>query len=192
MISRLGLVLGAGVLALLTAGPAAADDTVYNGMTKQALEQLLQANGKAASEVDGGLIRIEEGPLLMLAQCPANENGTCYELEVLRNFSNVRPTADVVNKWNYTTKVPEASVADDGSLHMEMWLTTIGITDKAVVDTITWFEGAWSSDDSLKFWGPYMTPGTGGNNMTSSSPTEGTAIGDPIGDAGLITPAQPK
>ncbi len=178
-------------LALLQAAPAGADDdnTVYNGMTRDALKAILAQGGKETSDIAGGPISIKEGPVLVLAQCPQEGHGTCYELEVVRNFSNVKPTTDVVSKWNYTNKVPEASVADNGDLHMEMWLTTVGITGKAVLDTITWFEGAWSTPDALKFWTPYMTPGTGGSTMAPPASSTDEMPGDnPIGPGELATP----
>ncbi|MFZ1988444.1 MAG: hypothetical protein WAW96_01615 [Alphaproteobacteria bacterium] len=140
---------------------------IYNGLTMAQLKAIFTAAGKEiSSEVPdssgrGGILRMKDGPLISLTQCPENENGPCYEIEISRTFSNVRPTADAVNQWNYSTKVPEASVGSDGNLHMEFWVTTVGMTDQLLLDSIGWFEGAWQDPDGQQFWRPYMTSGTG-------------------------------
>ena len=142
---------------------SASGATIYNGLTMAQLKAVFAAAGKAiASEQPdssghGGLLRLKDGPLLALTQCPENENGTCYEIEISRTFSNVKPTTDAINQWNSATKIPEASVGSDGTLHMEFWVTGVGLTDQLLLDSIGWFEGAWQDPDGQQFWQPYMT-----------------------------------
>lgn len=125
------------------------------------LKAIFTAAGKTATEVQDGYLRLDNGPMVQLTQCPQNENGTCYEIQIFRTFSNVKPTLQAVNKWNYSTKVPEASVDDSGNLHLEFWVTTVGMTDQLLIDSVGWFEGSWQEPDGQQFWQPYVTNSPG-------------------------------
>jgi Putative bacterial sensory transduction regulator len=138
----------------------AAHATDYNGLTMAQLKSIFTAAGQTVTDVQPGFIRITDGPIIQLTQCPATDNGKCYEIQVTRTFSNVKPTLQAVNQWNYNTKIPEASVDPDGDLHLEFWVTTVGMSDQLLLDSITWFEGAWQDPDAQNFWQPYTTPGT--------------------------------
>lgn len=130
--------------------------TIYDGLTIAQLKSILTASGKTFTDEGNGELRINDGPKLELTQCPKDENGVCYEIEIFRTFNNVKPTLDAVNKWNLTMKVPEASVTDDGELHMELLVTCTGLTQQLLKDTIGWFEKAWSDDSAHEFWNPYI------------------------------------
>ncbi|HXZ67986.1 MAG TPA: hypothetical protein VEH07_05305 [Alphaproteobacteria bacterium] len=151
---------------LVTAGLAFASQaqaTVYNGLTMAQLKSIFAAGGKTATEIQTGYLRLQDGPVVQLTQCPANDPvpGNCYEIQIFRTFSNVKPTLQAVNQWNFNTKIPEASVDSSGNLHMEFWVTTVGMTDQLLLDSIGWFEGAWQDPDGQQFWQPYMTSGAG-------------------------------
>ena len=147
-----GLVSGA-----VAFGATAANATVYNGLTMAQLKAIFTAAGKSVSEVQPGILRLSQGPLVQLTQCPSNENGTCYEIEIERTFANVKPTLQAVNQWNYNSKIPEASVDSSGNLHFEFWVTTVGMTEQLLLDSIGWFEGAWQDPEGQQFWQPYMS-----------------------------------
>ena len=74
----------------------------------------------------------------------------------------MKPTLEAVNKWNFDSKIPEASIDTDGFLHMELWVTTVGMTEQLLVDSIGWFEGALS--EGTQYWQPYMTNSEGPNS----------------------------
>ena len=146
-----------------TATQSATGATIYNGLTFAQLKAIFAAAQKPvfSEEPDssgrGGSLRLNNGPLVSLTQCPEEDNGACYEIQIARTFSDVKPTTDAVNRWNFSTKVPEASVGADGTLHMEFWVTTVGLTDQLLLDSVGWFEGAWQQPESQEFWKPYMT-----------------------------------
>ena len=153
--------LDAGLVSAGLAFGSQAHATVYNGLTMPQLKAIFAASGKTATEIQTGYLRLQDGPIVQLTQCPANENGTCYEIQIERTFSNVKPTLQAVNQWNLNTKIPEASVDSSGNLHMEFWVTTVGMTEQLLLDSIGWFEGAWQDPDGQQFWQPYMTSGAG-------------------------------
>ena len=148
--------LAAGLLTGGLAFASQAEATVYNGMTMPQLKAIFTAGGKTTTDLQSGFIRVQDGPIIQLTQCPANENGTCYEIQIFRTFSNVKPTLQAVNQWNYNSKVPEASVDDSGNLHMEFWVTTVGLTEQLLLYSVGWFEGAINDPDGQQFWQPYM------------------------------------
>lgn len=147
--------LGAAIC-LGLASPAAAG--TYKGLTMAELKGIFAANGKATTDVTSDTIRVTDGPLVLLTQCPEDET-KCYEIQIYRDYSNVHPTADAVNEWNASTSIPEASVDSDKDLHMEYWVSAIGLTDEGLMDDVEWFEGALNQDDTLEFWSPYMDKG---------------------------------
>jgi len=149
--------LGSSLVAAGLACAAPAHATVYNGLTMDQLKAIFAAAGKSVTEIQPGFLRAADGPIIQLTQCPPDEKGTCYEIQIARTFSNVKPTLQAVNQWNVNTKIPEASVDDSGHLHMEFWVTTVGMTEQLLLDSIGWFEGSWQDPDAQQFWQPYMT-----------------------------------
>ena len=129
---------------------------VYNGLTLDQMKSIITSAGASTSDLGDNTVRIADGPLVQLTQCPPEEKGVCYEIQIERTFSNVKPPLDAVNKWNSDTKIPEASIDDNGHLHLEFWVTTVGITAPLLIDSIGWFEGAWQDESSQQFWAPYM------------------------------------
>jgi hypothetical protein len=150
--------LAGAALCLALAPPAQA--ATHNGLTMDELKAVFEAKGQATSDIDDTTIRITDGPLLTLDDCAADGEKKCSEIKISRNYSNVHPTVEAINKWNWTTKIPEASIGtdpgDDKTLHVEMWVTAVGITDEALTDTVDWFETAVSGDDTIDFWKPYF------------------------------------
>jgi hypothetical protein len=148
---------GAALCAAL-ASPAQA--ATHNGLTMAELKAVFAANGKETSDIDDATIRITDGPLVSLSDCATDGEKTCSEIEISRNYSNVHPTVEALNKWNWTTKIPEASIStdpgDDKDLHMEMWVSATGLTDEGLLDTVDWFEKAVGEDDTIDFWQPYF------------------------------------
>ena len=65
-----------------TPEPAAAAQTVYNGLTMDQLKALLTGHGAQITEVQPGFLRIEGGPIVMLTQC---EQAICYEISIGRS-----------------------------------------------------------------------------------------------------------
>ena len=154
--------LMAGLIAVSLMATSQAWATVYNGITMAQLKAIFAAKNKATTEIQDGYLRLQDGPIIQLTQCPPNENGMCYEIQIFRTFSNVKPTLQAVNQWNLNTKIPEASVDDSGNLHLEFWVTTVGMTEDLLMDSIGWFEGSWQEPDGQQFWQPYVksTPGS--------------------------------
>ena len=156
MDARMRVSLFAGVmLACTVAAQSAHAADIYNGLTLAQLKTIFVSAGKTISESGSDYIRLSDGPLVQLADCPDDKNGVCYEVEFSRTFNNEKPTFEAVNKWNLTTKIPEASVNGNGELHFEMWVTAVGVTDQLLLDTATWFDKSWSGDSELEFWKPY-------------------------------------
>jgi hypothetical protein len=153
--------LAAGLLSAGLLAASQAEATVYNGLTMPQLKAIFAAAGVTTSDIQSGYIRLQNGPVVQLTQCPPDEKGLCYEIQIERTFSNVKPTLQAVNQWNQATKIPEASVDDTGYLHLEFWVTTVGMTDQLLIDSVGWFENAWQEPDGQQFWQPYMSSGSG-------------------------------
>ena len=98
-------------------------------------------------------ILTHDGLIIQLSNCNPTITPTCVEIQFSRTFGNVRPTLEAVNRWNSEKKIPEASVTSDGVLHMEMWLSTFGLTDTNFFSSIVWFESSWPDE---VFWKPYI------------------------------------
>ncbi len=143
------------------AGPAlaggAATGDIYAGLTIDQFKAILTADGKTFTDEGSGDLRIKDGPLVSLTQCPKEDNGNCWEIEVSHTYDNVEPTLDAVNTWNGDYKIPEASVDKDGDLHVGFWLTAKGVTAAAISDAIGGFESAAASDETVKYWTPFLT-----------------------------------
>ena len=122
----------------------------YRGITMEQLRSLLDAQGISHRMADTDYITTGTGLNIWLTKC--NSVNVCGEIRLSRTFRDVRPTLEAVNRWNWTKRVPEASVTDDGKLHMEMWLSATGMTDTIFYDTAAWFENAWRNES---FWAPY-------------------------------------
>jgi hypothetical protein len=150
----------AGAVAAVIGLASPAHATVYNGMTYTQLKTVLTNAGASVTDIGANKLRITDGPMVELTQCPPEENGTCYEIQISRNFKGVHPTLAAVNTWNNKEKLATASVDDSGGLSLDYWLTTVGLTDELLADSIGWFEGLWQSDEAQDYWAPFVTPGT--------------------------------
>jgi hypothetical protein len=155
-------IAGIGIAVPVMAASTAPDVTkaqVYNGLTLDQFKGVLTAANASLTDLGQGFFRIKDGPVVQLTQCPTDANGVCYEVQISRTFSNVKPTLDAVNKWNYNYKVPRASIDDGGRLHLDFWVSAVGITPPLLVDSISWFEGAWQDDQAQQFWQPFVVSG---------------------------------
>ena len=140
--------LAAGVIFTASAAQAAN----YNRMTAGELAAVFRAGGYSVGAVNAqGIMEVGQS-FVWITDC--NSEGRCSEINFFNNFRDVHPTLQAVNEWNNTKKLPEASVNTDGTLHMEIWLSAIGMTDANLIDSFSWFE-RYSA--VLDFWKPYMT-----------------------------------
>ncbi|MFZ1988443.1 MAG: hypothetical protein WAW96_01610 [Alphaproteobacteria bacterium] len=148
---------------LVTAGFAFAshaEAVVYDGMTQAQVEAALTSGGKTFKKIDTNIWALEQGRHLILTSCPDRSNATCYEIYIIDKFSNVRPTLQGVNKWNSDSRAPEASVSDQGFLELTMFVSTVGITEKLLLDTLMWLDTAEQLESFNSFWRPYLvSPG---------------------------------
>jgi hypothetical protein len=156
MIVRVGVWLAFACVGLAAPMPAVADETVYSGITQQQLDSLLKGRN-IASLRDGDLIVLDTGLMILATDC-VGEAKRCNEIRFSRAFANVRPPLEAVNEWNRSYKIPEAAIDGEGRLHLEMWLSAIGMTGTIFFDTLTWFEGAWETDN---YWRKFAKPETG-------------------------------
>lgn len=162
MANRLAALLCASFIMFGGIGSAlAADSQIYSGVTFKELSALLTDAGATIETLDTNLLRIADGPIIGLGGCSKGEGGKCYEVAILRTFSDVRPTLAAVNKWNYSTTIPEASVNENGNLHLQFWVSGEGLTQRLLLDSIVWFEKAWKSDEAQTFWAPYAKSSPG-------------------------------
>jgi hypothetical protein len=130
---------------LLAATPASA--TTYNKITVAEFTAVLQSAGFSVSNTSKPDFLSVGGINVWITDCGAD--GRCAEVCFFDNFSNVHPSAQKVNEWNQTKKIPEASRNSDGTLHMEMWMSMIGATDTNIIDTFKWYQ-KYRLDNS--FW----------------------------------------
>lgn len=152
MIRTFALSLIGGAILAAAPQPGAAQ---YSRITIVEAQAALRNAGMTASTTENPSVLRVEGGFIFLTDC--NAAGRCAEIKLFNNFVDVRPTLEAVNRWNYSTKIPEASINADGSLHMELWLSGIGLTDALLVDTTKWF-ARYVAD--AEFWKPYfVTPG---------------------------------
>lgn len=140
--------IAAGAVASL-AGPASAE--TFSKMRISQLQSVLQAGGVSVSTTSRSDVLRAGATFLYLTDC--DSAGLCGEINLFRNYNDVFPTLEAVNNWNSTKKIPEASINGNGTLHMEMWLSTIGATDTIILDTLGWFD-RYAGD--AEFWGPYI------------------------------------
>lgn len=137
------------VAVCLAASPASAAQ--YNRLSIAELTSIVQnAGGSVGATSRSDIVRVGAS-FIWLTDC--GSDGKCAEINFFRNYNDVYPTLQAVNEWNNTKKIPEASVNANGTLHMEMWISAIGITDQALVDNLGWFEKYVADTD---FWGPYI------------------------------------
>lgn len=133
----------------LAAAPATA--ATYNLITIGELTAVFQSAGVSVSSTSKSDVLRVGNSFVWLTDC--RSDGRCAEINLFNNYADVRPTLAAVNQWNNTKKIPEASVNADGTLHMEMWISAIGVTDTNIIDTFGWFQ-RYSADTD--YWGPYM------------------------------------
>jgi hypothetical protein len=152
--------LAAGLMTAGLAFASQAEATVYDGMTQAQVEAVLTSGGKTFKKISTNFWELEQGRRLILASCPAQSNGTCYEIYVVDKYDNVRPTLQGVNQWNNNSRAPEASVNDQGLLELTMFVSTVGITEKLLLDTLSWLDTAEQQESFNSFWRPYLvSPG---------------------------------
>jgi hypothetical protein len=158
----MGLLVRRGFAALLVlaatslSAAAAGAPQVYTGITKSGLHRLLDAQHLGYAD-KGDYLILDNGLVILATDCE-NDKHVCNEIQFSRIFADVRPPVEAVNEWNRSYKIPEASVDKEGRLHLEMWLSAIGMTDVIFFDTLQWFEKAWPSD---KYWQAYVKKGAG-------------------------------
>jgi hypothetical protein len=140
--------------AMLSAGLLAADPATaaaYNRITVAELIAVLENGGHAVTSTENSRILQVGATLIVANQC--GRDGRCAEIGFVRNYNNVFPSLAAVNEWNQKMKLPEASVNENGGLHMETWITAIGATDASILDTFAWFEKFVADEE---FWGPFI------------------------------------
>ena len=123
----------------------------YNGMTVQELRSVFENAGISFQVLESDYFRVGGVANAWLTNC---RSGKCYELRYSSTFSDVQPTLGAVNRWNWEKRVPEASITDDGVLHMEMWMTLKGASSTSIITTLDWFAATKARTD---FWQPYMS-----------------------------------
>lgn len=148
--------LAAGVVSLGLAFASQANATVYDGMTQAQVEAALSSGSVGFKKIKDNLWELDHGRRLLLASCPAQDNGSCYEIYILDVVSNVRPTLQAANKWNDQFMAPEAAVDDQGYLDLTMFVSAVGITEKLLLDTLTWLDSTEKQDAFTSFWQPYL------------------------------------
>jgi pimeloyl-ACP methyl ester carboxylesterase len=126
--------------------------SIYNSLDYLQLGQIISSAGLSHTNgltPDGkGMIDIASGPFVGLTGC--NDDGNCTDVLITLIINDIAPTPTQVNNWNQTRKIPEASVNEDGTLLFEVYMTTKGVTDAAVIDMVDWFWKAISNDK--EFW----------------------------------------
>lgn len=132
---------------LWAATPATA--TTYDRMTVAEVTAVFQSAGFSVSSTSNSAVFIVGGVNVRVVDCKSD--GKCTEICFYANLANVQPSAQKVNEWNQTKKIPEASRNADGTLHVEMWLSTIGATDTNIIDMFKWFRENY---DDKTFWTP--------------------------------------
>lgn len=146
-------ILAAAAAVAISAAAAPASAATYNKMSLNQLVAVLQAAGvQVGSTSRSDVVQVGSGTFVLLTQC--DDSGYCAEISFFQNFSDCRPPLSAVNTWNNTKKIPEASLNGDGTLHMEMWLSTIGATDSIITDSLGWFDGTVADKD---YWGPWIS-----------------------------------
>jgi len=137
------------VAGLAAAAPARAAQ--YDRLSMTQLTGILQSGGFSVGGTSRSDVVAVGGTFIYLTDC--GSDGKCAEINFFRNYNDVFPTLQAVNQWNNTKKIPEASVNSNGTLHMEIWMSAIGVTDTALLDTFRWFE-KFAAD--VDFWGPFI------------------------------------
>lgn len=143
-----------GLIAAVMAGfvlAAPANAAQYERLSVAELTQILEGAGGTVSSTSKSDILQVGSSFIWLTDC--GSDGKCAEICFFRNYNDVFPTLQAVNTWNNTKKIPEASLNSNGTLHMEMWISAIGVTDKALVDNFVWFEKYAADTD---YWGPFI------------------------------------
>lgn len=138
-------------VAVSLVGAAPASAAQYNRLSMAELIAALQnAGGSVIATTRNDIVQVGSS-FIFLTDC--GSDGRCAEINFFRNYNDVYPTLQAVNQWNNEKKIPEASVNANGTLHMEMWISAIGVTDAAIVDNFVWFEKYAADTD---FWGPFI------------------------------------
>lgn len=143
--------LFAAAVAVSLVGAAPASAAQYNRLSMAELTGILQNAGLSVGSTSNSSIVQVGASFVWLTDC--GSDGRCAEVNFFRNYNDVYPTLQAVNQWNNERKIPEASVNANGTLHMEMWISAIGVTDTAIVDNFAWFEKYVADTD---FWGPFI------------------------------------
>lgn len=129
----------------------AAHAATYNGVTRGELAGVFQRAGYGVYDTgQSDTLRVSNS-LVWIANC--NGAGRCSQIRFSQTFNDVRPSLSAVNAWNYSKRIPEASIDGNGYLHMEMWMSSIGATDTSITDTLGWFE-TYVAD--VSFWSSYI------------------------------------
>jgi opacity protein-like surface antigen len=145
-------VLAAMAATALAAG-SSATAAAYNKISFSQLVASLQSAGVSVSGTSrSDVVQVGSGTYIWVTQC--DSAGYCTEVNFFRNYVDVRPSLSAVNAWNNTKKIPEASINSDGTLHMEMWLSAVGVTDTQLRDTLSWFD---STVADLDYWRPWIS-----------------------------------
>ncbi len=126
---------------------------VYDSLSFDDLFDIFDKSGISFGVKDGW-IKILNGPYVGLNGCDNNKN--CTDIIITITLTDVFPTLEQVNKWNQVYKIPEASVNSDGTLLLEMYLITDGITDDNILETTRWFWDVVAEE--MKFWGDALRP----------------------------------
>jgi hypothetical protein len=142
----------AALIAALTLASTPAPAANFDGISVAELVGVFQSAGVSVSATSKADIIQAGASFVWLTDCQSN--GRCAEICIFRNYGDVHPTMQAVNEWNNSKKIPEASLNSDGTLHMEMWISAIGTTDRNIVDTFGWFERYAADTD---YWGPYIS-----------------------------------
>lgn len=141
----------AAIALLAAASGSTASAETYNRISISQLVAVLQSAGVSVSGTSrSDVVQAASGTYIWATQC--DSAGYCSELSFFRNYVDVRPPLSAVNAWNNTRKIPEASINSDGTLHMEMWLSTIGATDTQIRDTLGWFDSTAADRDFWRQW----------------------------------------
>ena len=144
MYKTVGRLLAIGALVLAA---QVAQAKTYNGLSFDELFDIYDKSGMSFG-VSDGYIEILNGPFIGLNGCEDNKD--CTDIVFTITFEDIFPTLDQVNSWNQTYKIPEASKNDDGTLLLEMYLVTEGVTDEIILETTRWFWDTIVND--IDFW----------------------------------------
>lgn len=152
--------LSTGLVIAVMSFASRAAATVYDGMTQAQVEAVLTSSGQTFKRLQTNLLELEQGRLLILNSCHAEGNGACNDIYIIDVLAEVKPTLQGVNQWNSVTRAPEASVNDQGMLELTMFVSTVGITETLLLDTLRWLDSAEQSETFSTYWRPYLaSPG---------------------------------